>query len=132
MQYFTLLNVQKNHITKLLWILLETTNLNWRECTFYQEVSIDTSFVCFSIKFWIISFLTNCFSSSKKFHHHCVLFATLRMKHCCISSILVILQNDFGINFNILFLSIFKFLKLLHRVPTLEFLISDIKKRIFC
>ena len=42
-------------------------------------------------------------ASLKKFHHHCVLLATLQMKRRCITSILTILQSDFGTNFNILF-----------------------------
>ena len=54
----------------------------------------------------------------KSFNHHCVFFATLRMRCRCISSILVKLQSNHGSNLNILFLGIFIFLKSLHRVPS--------------
>ena len=66
------------------------------------------------------------FKFKKRFHHHCVLFATLQIKCHCISSILVILQNDYGVNFNIFFLSIFRFLKSLHKVPILFFVFFNI------
>ena len=99
--------------------LLETTNLS-RKYTFYQEKFLQIQiFACFSTKFWmILSFPISYFSILKKFHYHSVLFATLQMKRHCISSILVILTSDCGTNFNILFLSIFIFLKSLHRVPS--------------
>ena len=48
-----------------------------------------------------------------------------------ISSLIVILQNDYGMNFSILFLNIFIFLKSLHRLPFSVFLILAINNRIF-
>ena len=95
--------------------LLETTYLNWKEIYILHLRKV---FVYIRTMFWIIfSFSISYFSSLKSFHNHCVLFATLQMKRRCISSILVILQSDYGTNFNILFLSIFLFLKLHHSVP---------------
>ena len=72
----------------------------------------------------IFSFSIIYFSSLKRFHYNCVLF--MRMKGRCMSSILVMLQSDYGTNFNILFLSIFVFLKSLYRVPTSNSLTSAI------
>ena len=100
--------------------LLETKNLNWREISFYQEMFLLIEiFECFSTKFWItFSFSISYFSSIKKLHHHCAFLATMRMKRRCISSKLKILQSDYGMNFNILFLRTSIFLKSLHRAPS--------------
>ena len=86
-------------------------------------------FVYIKTMFWIIfSFSISYFSTLKKGSITTVFFfATLWMKRRCISSILVTLQSDYGKNFNILFLSIFSYLKSHHRVPfsTTEFSINQ-------
>ena len=112
--------------------LLETTNLNWIEIYILpKKVSVDKHLCTFQYKILNnILFLIH-FSSLKKFHNHCVPFATLQTKRHCISSILLILQSNYGTNFNIFFLKIFIFLKSLHRVPPLDSLLTTIKNRIF-
>ena len=73
--------------------LLQTTNLNWNKIyILLRKVSIKY------------------FSGLKRFHHYCVLFATLRMKRRRISSILVILASEYGTNFTILILRFSLFL----------------------
>ena len=128
-QYFTLLNVWKTYKATMKNYL----NKFQLERNMYLTKFLYTQiFLCFSTKFWIIfSFSISHFLSLKSVHHHCVLFATLWMKRHSISSILVILQSDYGTNFNILFISIFIFLKSLHRVPASDYLISAVSNRIF-
>ena len=112
---------------------LETTNLNWKEIYILpRKVSIETKLRMFQYKILNnILFLKKLLFKFEKVPSPLCSFATLRMKHCCISSILVMLQNDYGIKFNNLFLSIFIFLKSLHRVLFLDFLILAINNRIF-
>ena len=106
--------------------LLETTNLNWKEIYILpRKNSIDTNLCMFQYKILNhILFLSKLLLKFKKVHHHCVLFATLWMKRCCISSTLVTLQSDSGTRFNGLFLRIFTFLKSLHRVSSSDSLIK--------
>ena len=113
--------------------IFETTNLNWKEIYILpRKVYIATNLRMFQYKILNnILFLNNLLSLLKTFHHHCVLFGSVRMKRRYISSILIILRSDYGTNFNILFLSIFIFLNTLHRVPSLDYLISAIRNRIF-
>ena len=117
--------------------LLETKNLNWKEIYILpRKVSIDSNLFMFQHKLLHnilhnFSFSISYFSSLKRFHHHYVLFATLQMKLRCISSILVLLQSNYGTNFNVVFLSIFIFLKSFHRVPSSDSLISAINNRVF-
>ena len=112
--------------------IFETTNLNWKEIYILpRKVYIATNLCMFQYKILNILFLNNLLSRLKTFHHHCVLFGSVRMKRRYISSIFIILRSDYGTNFNILFLSIFIFLNTLHRVPSFDYLISAIRNRIF-
>ena len=124
---FTLLNVQKAYIRKLLWKITWNNkfelerNIHFTLKKFYRYKSLHVSVNKILNH---ILFLSKLLLKFKKGHHHCVLFATLWMKRCCISSTLVTLQSDSGTRFNGLFLRIFTFLKSLHRVSSSDSLIK--------
>ena len=98
--------------------LLGTTNLNWKEIYILpRKVSMHTNLRMFQFKILNnILFINKLLFKFKKVPSPMSFsfFATLQIKRHCISSMLVILQINYGTNFNILFLSIFIFLKLLH------------------
>ena len=115
--------------------LLGTTNLNWKEIYILpRKVSMHTNLRMFQFKILNnILFINKLLFKFKKVPSPMSFsfFATLQIKRHCMSSMLVILQINYGTNFNIFFLSIFIFLKLLHRVASLGCLISAISNKIF-
>ena len=115
--------------------LLGITNLNWKEIYILpRKVSMHTNLRMFQFKILNnILFINKLLFKFKKVPSPMSFsfFATRQIKRHCISSMLVILQISYGTNFNILFLSIFIFLKLLHWVASLGCLISAISNKIF-
>ena len=112
--------------------LLET-NLNWKEIYILpRKVSTDTNLRMFQYKILNnILFLNRLLFKSKKVQSPLwFFFATWWIKRHCVSSILVIIQNNCRTNFNISFLGIFISVKSLHRVPSYS-LISAISNKIF-
>ena len=112
--------------------LLET-NLNWKEIYILpRKVSTDTNLRMFQYKIWNnILFLNRLLFKSKKIQSPLWFFFSTRwIKRHCVSSILVIIQNNCRTNFNISFLGIFISVKSLHRVPSYS-LISAISNKIF-
>ena len=113
--------------------LLETTNLNCKEIYILpRKVPTDTNLRMFQYKIMNnILFLNKLLFKFKKVPPPLCSFCNSADETPFISSLLVILQNDYGMNFSILFLNIFIFLKSLHRVPFSVFLILAINNRIF-
>ena len=91
---------EKNLHQKLLWKATwnNKSELN-RNTHFIQKEFCDYNLRMLQYKILSnILFINKLFFKFKNFHHHCVVFASLRMKRCCISYILVMLQSNYGLH----------------------------------